>query len=171
MIVIGTILLFIVLLISVFAFVLSLSFFFGAPFVTTPSKIINEMFKLVGLNSQDVLIDMGSGDGRILIAAGKICKKTIGYEINPFLVLWTNLFAHINGVQNEVHVYMKNYQKANIKEGTIIILYSIRGHLPKIEKKIKKELKPGVKIISYKFPLSNFALINKTDSGIFLYTS
>lgn len=153
-----------------FALMLSLSFFFGAPFVTTPKKIIFEMITLAKINKSDVVIDLGSGDGRVLFETAKLCKKATGYEINLFLVLWTKLLALIKNTGDNTDIFWQNYHKAILKKGTVIFMYSIRGFIPELEKKLKRELRPGTKIISYKFPLHQFKLVKKTNSGIFLYS-
>lgn len=148
---------------------LMLSFFTGAPFVVTPMAIINEILTITGISSKDTVADLGSGDGRILIAAAKKGADTQGWEINPFLVLWTKAMAYTHAVAKTVHVYNKPYQNANLQTASVVIFYNIPGHLPKLEKKLHKELKKGTKVVSYKFPLKTFKQIKQTKSGIYLY--
>lgn len=165
-----SILLFIIIfLIVLFPLSLSLSFVFGAPFVTTPSSIIKEMIKFAKINSEDTVIDLGSGDGRVLFECAKICKKAIGYEINPFLVAWAKIIILTNSKPSKAGVKWQNYNNANLSQANVVFLYSIRGFLPKLENKLKKELQPNTKIVSYKFPLFNFKLIKKTKTNIYLY--
>lgn len=147
-----------------------ISFFTGAPFVVTPKHIINEMLTIADLKKTDVVYDLGSGDGRILITTAKQGAHAEGWEINPVLVLWTKLMAKMQSVENKVQVYNKPYQTADLKHATIIIFYNIPGHLPSLEEKLQKELKRGTKILSYKFPLKTFTLKKQSSSGIFLYT-
>lgn len=147
------------------------SFFTGAPFVTTPMSIVNEMIQLAALKKNDIVIDLGSGDGRILIAAAQKGALAKGWEINPFLVAWTHIIAFLRGVSKNVTVYCQTYRQASLHNASVVIFYNIPNHVPFIEKKLRKELKPGTKIISYKFPLSTHKLVKETPSGIFLYTS
>jgi hypothetical protein len=152
-----------------FACYLSLSFFTGAPFVVTPRHIVNEMMLLAKVSKKDIVMDLGSGDGRILIAAAELGAKGYGWEINPFLVLWTNVRAYQSGVAKNVIVACQSYNKANLTSATVVIFYNIPSHLSFIEKKMQKELKPGTKIISYKFPLQKYKPLKETASGLFFY--
>ncbi len=152
-----------------FAFFLSITFFFGAPFVTTPKKIILEIIKLAELTSKDHVIDLGSGDGRIVNETAKICKSAEGFEINPFLFVWSNIVAYVKGVSDNTKFHLQNYLNADLSKASIVTVYGIRGFVPPLERKFKKELKKGTKIVSYKFELSGFQLVNKTRSNIFLY--
>lgn len=126
------------------------------------------MITLSAINKSDTVVDLGSGDGRVLIEAARKCSKAIGYEINPFLVGWSRIATYIQGTNNVV-IKWQNYNNANLENSTIVYMYSIRGFVPSLERKLKKELKPGTKIISYKFEVSAFKLLKKTNSGIFLY--
>jgi precorrin-6B methylase 2 len=158
-----------VLTISLLAFSISITFFFGAPFVTTPNKIIKEIIKLANIKSNDVVVDMGSGDGRILIEAAKYCKKSIGYEINPYLVLWSKIISRVKKSNHKIFINWKNYMNADLTDASIVVLYGIRGFIPALERKLEKELSRGTLIISYKFKLTNFKFIKKTKSNIFIY--
>jgi hypothetical protein len=157
------------ILLSLFALSLSLTFFFGPPFVFTPKKIIKQMLSFTSVKKNDTIIDLGSGDGRILLESVPYCKKAIGYEINFFLVAWSNILIKTKGLSEKAHVKCMNYNDASLREGTIVFLYNLPSRLPQLEKKLRKELRPGTKIVSYKFKLSAFTLARKTKSGIYLY--
>ncbi len=133
--------------------------------------IVNEMMQLGNVKKKDIVVDLGSGDGRILIVAAQKGAYARGWEINPFLVAWTNLMALIKGVKPLVAVYCKSYHQADLRSATVVMFYNIPTHVPALEKKLKQELKPGTKILSYQFPLSKFTLKKETKSGIYLYTA
>ena len=157
------------LFVALIPLTLSLAFFFGAPFVATPKKIIKEVIELSEMNGNDFVIDLGSGDGRVLIESAKICKKAVGFEINPFLVIWTKIIVLLNGRQTKIEVKFQNYNKSKLSDASIVFMYSIRKFVPALENNLKRELRPGTKIISYKFPLTLFKQITKTKSNIYLY--
>src|SRR5579885_2296559 len=159
----------VVFILGIFALSLLIAFFFGPPFLATPLSIINEMFALVPLQKTDLVLDLGCGDGRILIAAAKWGAKAKGFEINPFFVLWTRLIAKSAGVSKNVRVFCQPYQTADIQDGTVIFLYNIRSALPSLERKLHNECKPGTKILSYIFPLRSLKPIKQTPSGLFMY--
>jgi SAM-dependent methyltransferase len=147
------------------------SFFTGAPFVPTPMSVITEVMTLANINKSDIVFDLGSGDGRLLIEASKKGAHTRGWEINPYLVIWTKLFAYRYGLKKLVSVKCQSYQHAKLEEATVVFLYNMPSFLPYLEDKFLKELRPGTRIISYKFPLGKFKLKKQTPSGIFLYTA
>lgn len=127
------------------------------------------MMELAHVGKNDRIADLGSGDGRILIAAAKRGAQAEGWEINPLLVLWTKAISHIFGVSGNITVACQSYQNANLKTSTVVFFYNIPGHLSGIENKIQNELKPGTKIVSYKFPLKKYKPLKETPSGLFYY--
>ena len=169
MMIVELLLLALLLLCSVFALSLSLSFFFGPPFLKTPNRIIDEMIRIAKIDMKDIVFDLGSGEGSVIVKTAKICKRSVGYEINPFLVLYSKIFAYGSEVSKKTKIYWGNYFNADLEKSSVIMLYNIRSSLPSLEKKFKKELKPNTRIASYKFPLTGFELIKKTKSGIYLY--
>ncbi len=169
MLLLESLLILFVLAISLFALSLSLSFFLGPPYLPTPKSVIKEMLDLTKVGGKDLIIDLGSGDGVILIEAAMRGASSIGYEINPFLVLVTKIKALTKGLTNKVSVHTQPYQRANLKSATVVYCYNMPKFIPTIEKKLRKEASKNVKIVSYKFPIPGFTLIKKTPSGIFLY--
>lgn len=132
-------------------------------------QVITEMIHMARIGKKDIVYDLGSGDGRMLLESAKKGAQTRGWEINPFLVAWTRIAAKRYGISKNVTVYYQTYQKANLKDATVIFLYNMPAFLPALEKKFHTELKPGTKIFSYKFPLDTIKPLKETDSGIFYY--
>ena len=82
----------------------------GAPWIPTPKKNVRSMLKLAGVSSRDVLYDLGSGDGRIIIMAAKeFGAKSIGIELDPIRVLWSKLKIRRAKLTNEVKVIKANF--------------------------------------------------------------
>lgn len=144
--------------------------FFGPPFVPTPMRIIKDLIQIANISKDDVVIDLGSGDGRMLIHAA--CQGAIakGWEINPLLVLWTRLAAHRNKVSKRVKVHLQNYYKADLSDATIVFIYNYPPHLSKLEQKLKQDLQAGTIVISYQFTCPTLTLTATPKPGIFLYT-
>lgn len=155
------------IIIAFLPFAFSITFLLGAPFAGTPKKIIKEALTLAEISSKDVVYDLGSGDGRVIMECSKICKKAVGVEINPFLALWTRVLSFRS--RPNVEILCKNYNHVDIGRATIVFLYIVPRFIPTLQKKLKKELRPGTKIISYKFKLSGFHLLKQTKTGIYLY--
>jgi len=150
--------------------ILLLTFFFGPPFLPSPMSIIKELIQIADISTKDVVIDLGSGDGRMLIHAARQGATAKGWEINPFLVLWTRFVAHRYRVGKRVKVYLQNYHKADLSDATVVFLYNLPPHMPKIEQKLQKDLQKGTQIISYKFTLPTLKLTATPKPGIFIYT-
>lgn len=168
-IIIFAILLILILLIALIPLVLVFVFIFGPPYLPTPKNVIKEMFEIVNIDRDDVVVDLGSGDGAVLIEAALRGAIAEGWEINPYLVLLTKLKARIMGLHNRISVYAKPYQKANLKQATVIFCYCMPKFMPVIENKLRKEAQKNVKIVSYKFPIPNLIITKQTQSRIFLY--
>jgi len=160
----------IAIIIALFALFLSLSFFFGPPFVPTPKPVVKEMLTLVGAKKQDVLLDLGSGDGTVLIEAAKMGINARGFEINPFLFLLAKIKARSKNLNKNIEVYNQDYQKANLKDVTIVFCYGLPKFMTTISEKLRIELPKSAKVASYKFPIPNLKLVKKTKTDIFLYT-
>jgi hypothetical protein len=144
--------------------------FLGAPFVPTPMSIIKDLIQIANISKDDVVIDLGSGDGRMLIQTARQGAVAKGWEINPLLVLWTHLAVHHYRVGKRVKVHLQNYYKADLSDATVVFLYSFPPHLPKLEQKLQKDLQAGTTIISYKFTFPTLRLTATPKPDIFIYT-
>lgn len=144
--------------------------FFGPPFVPTPMRIIKDLIQIANISKDDVVIDLGSGDGRMLIHAARQGAIAKGWEINPLLVLWTRLAAHRYRVGKRVKVHLQNYYKADLSDATIVFLYNFPPHIPKLEQKLKQDLRAGTIVISHKFTFPTLTLTATPKPGIFIYT-
>ncbi len=149
---------------------LLLTFLFGPPFLPTPMSTIKELIQIANISEKDVVIDLGSGDGRMLIHAARQGATAKGWEINPFLVLWTRFIVRCYRVGKQVTVYLQNYHKADLSDATVVFLYNLPPHMPKLEQKLQKGLQKGTKIISYKFTLPTLKLTATPKPGVFIYT-
>jgi ribosomal protein L11 methylase PrmA len=148
-----------------------LAFFTGAPFLPTPSKIVEEMMTVGKISEKDNVADLGSGDGRLIITAARKGAKGVGWEINPTLVLISILNTWRYGVGRQVKIRWGDYRRADLSKTTVVVLYSIAGiHTRQLAKKFKKEMAKGSRVISYRFVLPDLHLVKKTDSGIYIYS-
>jgi len=140
----------------------------GAPYLPTSKERVKKMLDLSELKPGETLIDLGSGDGRILIEAARRGAKAIGYEINPILVYLTIRKIKKLGLNEQAQIFWKNFWRINLDRADLITVFGAPSIMGKLEKKFLKELKPGAKICSYVFPLPNLISIKK-EEGIYLY--
>lgn len=142
--------------------------FKGAPFIPTSYKKTQIMLQLAQLKPGDVLVDLGSGDGRLLIAAAKAGADCYGYEINPLLTSWSRWRAKRHGVAERVTIKCQDFWSIDLKPFDVIVFYGRMGLSSKIERKIDATAQPGTKIITHDFTLPNKQPLQHKN-GIFLY--
>jgi precorrin-6B methylase 2 len=146
--------------------------FIGAIFVPTPHSIVSKMLELAEIKEDDVLYDLGSGDGRIIIeAADKYKAKAIGIEADPFRVLWSRAKIRAREIQDRVRVVWGNFFRSDLSEATVVTVYQGQRIINKLIDKLEEELKPGTRVVSYTFTFDRWELVKKeADSPIYLYS-
>lgn len=131
---------------------LSYSLFRGAPYAGLSKKRIDIMMKFLNIK-KGKFVDIGSGDGRIVIAAAKHGVKSYGIEINPLLVLISQLKLRKEKLKN-AHIIFGDCWKHSFSVYDYISLWGTQHMLNALENKLLSELKPGTRVVSnhYKFP-------------------
>ncbi len=130
---------------------LTLSFLTGAPFVPTSKGSSEAMLRLSGLHTGMTVVDLGSGDGRLLFMAARQKIHAIGYEINPYLVFYTKLLSLFNPDRKYIRVFWKNLWSADVSKADAVFVYLIPWRMEKLQKKLSKSCKPGTIIVSNSF--------------------
>ena len=137
---------------------------FGAPWVPTPYKITRRMLVLADVKPGDILYDLGSGDGRVIIeAARSFGAKAVGIEIDPLRFLWTKAKIFFLGLSGKVDVLFGNFFKIDIGDADIVAIYLLPETNIKLINKFTKELKPGTRIVSNTFTLPGLKIINQDE--------
>lgn len=142
---------FLVLWVFGIALMLVSCIFLRAPYVPTPWKVVKSMVDFADLKGDEVVYDLGAGDARLLIATlQKHPKATAkGFELAPPVFL-LGLFNILRS-RTKARLYMRNFFHQNVSDADCIFLYLMPGAMKSLEKKFKKELKPGTKVISHAF--------------------
>ena len=141
--------------------------FLGVPFLPTHKRQAIKMIELAQIKPGMKVVDLGSGAGRLLFLAARAGAQATGYELNPFLVLWTKLVIFFTGKQDKVKVYYKSIYDADIKDMDVVMMFLYPPHMKKMAEKLH-ETKPGTIILSYAFALPEWQLIKK-EQGIYVY--
>ena len=127
------------------------------PYVPTPDEVVEQMLALAKVTKNDVLYDLGSGDGRIVItAAQKFGTRGTGIDINPERIKEANANARNAGVTNRVQFRQQDLFEADISKATVVTLYLLPDINVKLRPKLFKELKPGTRIISHDFDMGKW---------------
>lgn len=126
-----------------------------APFVPTPPDVIHRMLRLADVGPDDVVYDLGCGDGRILIAAVEKfrAKMAIGVEIRDDLVKKALVEVSSRGLENRIKVINSDIFNVNISSATVVTLYLTYSGNARLKPKLEKELRSGVRVVSYTFEI------------------
>ena len=134
------------------------------PFVPTPQPVVEAMLKLADVKKGDVLYDLGSGDGRLVVTAAKLYGvKGTGIDIDPQRIQEANANAKKEGVENLVRFLNQDLFEADIHDATVVTLYLLPGINLKLKPKLWKDLKPGTRIVSHSFDMGDWQPEKKED--------
>lgn len=145
--------LFVVILIGIFT-TMAWAALSAAPFVPLWKKDVRRMLKLAAVKPDDVVYDLGAGDGRIVVAAAqKFGARAIGFEISilPFLLAWFKVL--LAGQLGRVSIKPRNFYKEGLEGAQVVTCFLTPMAMRKLEPKFKRELKPGTRVVSYAFSL------------------
>lgn len=156
---------------AIFLFVFAVYIIFGswsgAPFVPTRKKSIARMMALADFKPGEVCMDLGSGTGRIVFAAAKTGATCVGVEINPFLYLFGRARAILGRYRN-VSFSRADLWKADLSRVDVLTIFFIYDKMPALYAKLKKEMKPGARVVSNIFTFPDWPY-EKKDGNVYLY--
>jgi SAM-dependent methyltransferase len=128
-----------------------------APFVTTPQEVVDRMLELAQVSQQDLLYDLGSGDGRIVITAAKrYGAKAVGFEIDPALVRRSRRNIKEAGVEHLAEIREQDVRNANLSPATVVTMYLYPGANLRLRAAIMDQLKPGSRVVSHDFSMGDW---------------
>lgn len=128
-----------------------------APFVTTPEDVVARMLGLAGTGSTDYVIDLGSGDGRIVIAAAKLFgARGLGVDLDGALVRTSRENAERAGVTSLVQFEERDVFATDLSRATVVTLYLLPSLIDRLQPKLLEELRPGARIVSHAFPMKGW---------------
>jgi len=139
----------------------------GAPFVPTSHEKVKKMIDMVDLKEHERFIDLGSGDGRLVLAATQHCKHATGVEISP-LLYWTSRTQQLRKHIKNATFIRDTLWNIDLASYDVVSIYFIPHWMKKLEKKIKQEMKPGSRIISHAFTFPGWRY-QKKDDTIYMY--
>jgi len=129
----------------------------GAPFVPTPLPVVERMLELAKVTPGDVVYDLGSGDGRVVItAAQRYGARGVGIEINPVWVRDARRFAEQLGVADKVSFRIGDLFTTDLREATVVTLYLYPAMNRKLAPRLLAELKPGARIVSHEYGIGDW---------------
>lgn len=125
-----------------------------APFLSTPHEVVDRMLRLAGVGPTDLVYDLGSGDGRIVIAAARqFGARGVGIEIDHDLVRKSEEAARAAGVADRVSFRVEDALTADVSEATVVTLYLLAASNVKLRPILTRQLRPGTRIVAHEFPM------------------
>lgn len=128
-----------------------------APYVVTPPDVVEEMLRVAGVRKDDLVYDLGSGDGRIVIeAARRYGARGVGIELDPELVRRARENARRANVSHLVEFRQQDVMTIDLSPATVVTLYLSREANLKLRPHLLTQLRPGARVVSHEFDMGNW---------------
>jgi SAM-dependent methyltransferase len=145
-----------------------------APFVTTPQEVVDRMLELAQVSTGDLLYDLGSGDGRIVITAAKrYGAKAVGFEIDPALVTLSRRNIREAGVEHLAEIRQEDVRNVDLSPASVVTMYLYPSANLRLRATIRRQLKAGSRVVSHNSNMGDWKpdrVEQMTDSAGFLRT-
>ena len=128
-----------------------------APFVPTPDEVVERMLRLARVGKDDVVYDLGCGDGRIVIAAAKLYgARGVGVDIDPQRIAESTANAQRAGVSHLVRFTVQDALTTDVSEASVVTLYLLSASNLKLRPILTRQLKPGARIVAHAFSMGDW---------------
>ena len=132
--------------------------FSPVPFITTPDEVVQRMLELAGTRAADLVVDLGSGDGRIVIAAAReFGARGLGIELDRALVEKSREYARQAGVADRVSFLQGDVLDADLSQASVVTVYLLPGLINRLQPRFLEQLRPGTRIVSHAFRMTGWA--------------
>ena len=140
----------------------------GAPYVPSKREKIRTMLELARIKPGEIAVDLGSGNGAVVIEAALQGARAIGIEINPFLTWYAKKRARRAGVQNRATFIRQNFKRYSLENADVVFLYLLPKTTRELREKLSRELKPEARVVSNTFQIPEWEPI-ASFNAVFLY--
>ena len=143
----------------------------GAAWSPASKRVVNKMLDMAEVDYEDILYDLGSGDGRIVsVAANDYHATGVGIEADPIRVLWSKISLKLMGSSNRTRIIWGDLFNQDISRATVVTVFLWQRTNEKLKMKLQSELKPGTRVVSYIWTFSGWTpvTVDKEDR-IYLY--
>jgi SAM-dependent methyltransferase len=125
-------------------------------YVPTPTDVVKAMLDVARVGPSDLVYDLGSGDGRIVIAAARRGARGVGIELDPSLVEEANRNARRAGVSARVQFLVGDIFETDVSRASVVTLYLLSSINERLRPKLLRELSPGSRIVSHRFKMGDW---------------
>lgn len=139
----------------------------GGPWVPSSMQIVHRMMEMAKAGPEDVVYDLGCGDGRmVLTAAMRYHTRAVGIEIDPLRYLWCQFLITILFQRKSIRIIFGNFFTKDLSEADVVMCYLMPDALVKLEKKFKKELRSGTRVVSNRFTFPTLDKVQEDGDAI-----
>ena len=139
----------------------------GGPWVPSSMQVVQRMMEMAEVCPEDVVYDLGCGDGRmVLTAAMRYHARAVGIEIDPLRYLWCQFLITILFQRKRVRIIFGNLFTKDLSEADVVLCYLMPDALVKLEKKLKKELRTGTRVVSNRFTFPTLDKLREDGDAI-----
>lgn len=144
---------------------------YSAPWVPTPVEVVHKMLQLAKVGPDDLVYDLGCGDGRIIILAARhYGSQAVGVEIDPLRYIWCQILVTVLGLRDRVQIIYGDFFDLDLSDADVVTCYLNPSIHEKLEAKFGKELKTSARVLSKDFIFPNSNLIKEDgESNLYLY--
>jgi SAM-dependent methyltransferase len=143
-----------------------------APFLPTPQEVVDRMLELAGVNQRDLVYDLGSGEGRVVITAvRRYGAKAVGFEIDPPLVTHSRRKIREAGLEDRAEIREQDIRTVDLSPASVVALYLYPEANLALKAALMRQLKPGSRVVSHYFGMGDWKphrIEQMTDSAGFL---
>lgn len=126
------------------------------PFVPTPQEVVDKMIELAGVKKGDVVYDLGSGDGRIVITAAKKGARAVGFDVDGDLVKESRENIRKAGLEKLAEIKQQDILTVDLSPATVVTMYLLPDVNLKLKPNLLKQLKPGSRVVSHAFDMGDW---------------
>ena len=126
------------------------------PFVPTPQEVVDKMIELAGVKKGDLVYDLGSGDGRIVVTAAKKGAKAVGFEIDGDLVKQSRDNIRKAGVQEQAEIRQQDILTVDLSAASVVTMYLLPDVNLQLRPNLLSQLKPGSRVVSHAFDMGDW---------------
>jgi SAM-dependent methyltransferase len=143
----------------------------GAPWVPTRLRIVHKMLDLAEVGPDDVVYDLGCGDGRTIVAAARrYGARAVGIEIDPLRYAWCQALITVLGLRDRVRVVYGDFFAQDLRAADVVTCYLLDSTNRKLQKKLLSELDPGAGVVSHMFAFPELHLVHYDNQDqLYLY--